>query len=234
MTTPSELFALSQGQKCQGDQRCHWCGAPCTRDILHDDTPPIPFVRSTSYAKVYSSPYCCTGCYLWRMNSRTVTFLPKNGEVLQKDRQSAKHHSWLLTPKDAFALKPYCLTGVTDPETVFSWLLKPTTPFTLMLRHPRSKTDVVPQLGAVNEGEVANGTRLLFTLDNVRHDYSVYELKMTLETGETDGKSAGVRVLFEAFGPYSLPVEKKDKGRPSDPRGNAKQILDAPVTKGRR
>ncbi len=216
MTTVSELYALSQGSKCEGDQKCHWCGGACNSQRIHDDVGPIPFQRTTTTAKVLSSAYCCIGCWLWRLRSRTITFLPAlNPDYPIKDRQTAKKHSWWITREGAWAIPQPFIPP--NPERVYSLLLKPPNPFALLLR---KDTDNQIQLGIVNNGSgVLADTPIQFTFDNVLHSYTVYELEQTLKTGEVTGKSAGTRILIETFGEWKLPEEPKKTtekgGRPS-------------------
>ena len=230
MTTVSELYALSQGSKCVGDQQCHWCGGACNRDRIHNDMDPIPFHKTITTAKIRSSPYCCTGCWLWRLRSRTIVYLPTlDPNPPLKDRQTAKNHSWWITKEGAWVIPQPFIPP--NPEPIYSLLLKPPNPFALLLR--KGDVDNQIQLGIVNNGPgVLADTPIQFTFDNVLHSYTVYELEQTLKTGESSGKSAGVRILLETFGPYTLPEEPKKTtekgGRPSQ-GGTDGKITKQPV-----
>ena len=227
--TASELFAISQGQHCMGNEKCHWCGAPCDRSHIHDDPPPIPFVRSQHCALFPTQPYTCIGCRLWRRQRVTVHY--HNGAL--KDRQCAFNHSWWMLPDGAWALE------LKDSSKLYEMLLKPPSVFCLSLR-----TQPVPnylQLALVNVLPGCSAeTVVAFTCDNVRHRYCVQELEHALLTGNTDGMQAGVRALIEALGPLQVapPIKlvdeepsvknghsqpKRGRGRPTEEEKNARQ-----------
>lgn len=202
LSTASQLYAMSQGAKCQGSEECHWCLAPCERRWLHDDDLPIPFVRSKSTAKRPSSLYVCTGCWLYRMPRITVRYL--NGKL--KDRQSPEKHSWLITEQDAFSLDP------TDSPAIYNQLLSPPVRFALSFLTDRGTNNLL-QLQLLNDLDtVLADTPLHFTIDNIPHTYTTYELEEALRHG-VEGKLPGVRALIEHLGPYQIPEEKVKRGR---------------------
>lgn len=53
--SPSDILAVSQAMRNEGEDRCHWCGSACERKWLHDDVAPLPFFRSRSTARNPSS-----------------------------------------------------------------------------------------------------------------------------------------------------------------------------------
>lgn len=207
MLGSGELFAVSQGARCEGNEKCHWCKAPCGRNFPHDDPPPIPFVRSREGAKNPGGLYVCEGCRLYRRPSCTVWWLTDGF----KDRQSLRKLSWWLTADGARGIR-----REEDRETLWNVLLAPPPLFCLsLLENPKLENHL--HHAVVNDHDVVQAdTTLYFTVDNVKFDFSVYELKEACKHGP-EGKSPGVQALIGYLGEYRLPDEKHvehRRGRP--------------------
>lgn len=212
---PKDGFAIlkqiiyKQGGACF---ECHWCAAKCTRELFHDDPPPVPFTKTKSQAKRPASPYCCRGCWLWRRQRLGITYLTgswKDGRP--RDGQTPANHSWWITPDAALAL--------TQPDFPQLWelLCKPPKCFVLALvsppvYFPNGQVDPKTVVGnwlhlAVGNDleKVEMGTQLGFTINNVAHTYSVYELQNAFRDGDA-GKEPGVQALIRFLGspPASL------------------------------
>lgn len=198
----SELFCLSQGSACIGTGRwkCHWCGADCLNEFVHDDLPPIPFMRSTSTALCPFETYICYGCRLWRRPRVTISFLAGGF----KDGQTAKNHSWWITESHAWALKDKL-----DYDEVFKLLIKPPKKFILALKE-EGKTDTLLQLTKANDpGGIIAETPLYFTLNNIPHSYTIYELIESIRNNDPEPYGAGVRVLWNFLGGPPQEMKKK-------------------------
>lgn len=235
----SQLYARSQGYECKGPWRCHWCSAPCLDEFIHDDPPPVPFQRSTSTAKCPAEAYICVGCWAWRRPRTTISFL--SGGYL--DKQEAKGHSWLVTDKQAWALR---LGDFLDMDALYTQLLQPPRYFFLALRLPNDKIDTLLQLAQANcyEGIHAN-TPLRFTVNNIVHQYTVYELGEAMKNGPP-AYGPGISALYRALGEPSaeakkqvVPLQakeepsKKTAGRPKpkdDARHTTKKVVLASGT----
>lgn len=199
----TELYAISQRSECNGNESCHWCGAPCERSWFHDEPAPYPFVKTHSNAKRPSSPWICKGCYLFRRQSITV----KSISGTSKDRQCPLNHSWWITEKDAISIdKPSYLD-------LYAILLNPPKRFCLSLIDGTVQNRI--HLAFANDfiGMSAT-TPIAFTINNVPFSYSVYELQEAIET-ETTGKEPGVRELIAILGrPCEVKqVARNDSGR---------------------
>lgn len=201
----SELFAYAHEARCEGPFACHWCSAPCSRTHIHDDYPlPIiaPGYRLRSLARRPSSPFICRGCWLWRRKRVTITYL--NGDF--KDGQAASKQSWLILPsKGAFALNESCR------EEVWPFLLKPAKRFCLAFYD--GEENHLQLMQAVDLIGVTIETPLRYTINNIIHEYTVYDLEQSIKHQEE--KTPGVRGLVRMLGklPDAQPVEVK-KGRP--------------------
>lgn len=235
----SEFFALTQATKCEGEDHCHWCGAPCKRYWFHDEKPPVPFVKSPSLARNPASPYICVGCWLWRKKSVTVKFL--DNKTL-KDSQTPCNHSWYITLSGSWALRKEDL-----PDLIVK-LLNPPDQFILsfvelpsynndVLRgrngHSHSGTNLnhLQFCVANNPGPIELGTPLWFTVNNTPFKFTLYELQDAIVKQDAVGKEPGVRELLRITGMPSKEVvpeklhtptadvngEKKDRGRPPAP-----------------
>lgn len=230
--TAPELFALSLGEECTGNNACHFCAAPCSQRYHHDDLPPTVGVRSRSKARRAGNPWMCVGCHLWRQRKRITANWLGGG---QKDGVWAANHSWLILDKKWGELDPgpYALRRDCFP-ILYRFLLKPPARWCLTLREDcktwlsgkkngRENAFQVPDpsltapenmlhVAEVNDvKEVLAGTSFQFTLNNVVHKYSPYELEQGLRHGK-EGKEPGVRVLIELLGPFPLPPLPPEPG----------------------
>jgi hypothetical protein len=201
----SELFAISQGEECCGTEECHWCASKCDRRWLHDDPPPVPFARTKSSARRPSNHYVCVGCQVYRRPSVTINFL--SGGI--KDRQTLKNHGWWLDEAGVWAVRT-----PQDSQALYKRLLNPPTVFALALLNDDRCENLLNLAFANDNASVAADTVLKFTVNNVPHEYTVYELIEGLRHG-AEGKMGGVRALIGLLGPIDVkPEEKRPRGRP--------------------
>jgi hypothetical protein len=202
----SELFALSQSSRNEGDFECHWCSSKCRNYFRHDDSPIVVGRRSTTTAKRPANAYICAGCWLWRRTSVTVDHM--NGS--QTDRQQAKKWPWLITSEKAMGIK-----SPDDFKALYEFLLAPVNTYVLALLEGDVENQL--QLMEVNDiAEIRGETKMVFTLNNIPHYYSVYELESAIKHG-ADGKEPGVAALIRLLGEYDLEeeeVKKRGRGRP--------------------
>jgi hypothetical protein len=204
LNTASELYALSQGGKCTGKEECYWCTAPCERKWVHDDAPPVPFTKKKTTAKRPGNLYICTGCWMYRMERITIRFLDNTF----KDRQKPQSHSWWITKEDARSIGKY------DYDTLYSYLLNPPLIFSLSLISDINIPNLLQLQLLNNLDKIQAETELQFTLNNIPHTYTVYELEEGLKHG-SEGKMPGVQALIRHLGPHQLILDvKKGKGRP--------------------
>lgn len=215
------LFAHSQGLVCQGRWRCHWCGSPCHNDFIHDDPPPIPFIRSNSTAKCPGESYICAGCWRWRRGKTTVNFLDGH----YQDGQLLKQHSWWITEETALAV------AKGDGKYLYPLLLKPPKRFTLMLLDGQHMDNLLQLAVANDPGGIIAETPLHFTLNNIPHTFSIYEMEEAVRYGP-EAYGPGVRALFaflgkvpdeikQRFPPPDKEADRKGRGRPQ-PKDDAK------------
>lgn len=206
--TAAMLYARAQGHECTGMFKCHWCGSPCSNHICHDDPPPVPFQRSNSTAKFPSEPYVCVGCQCWRWPKMTVVFM--DGEY--KDGQTAKNHSWFITPGNAWAIK-LGKDGQACCEKLYEILIDPPLRFALALRGDEYKVDTLIQLAIANDpGGILADTPLAFTIDNIPHSYTIYELTEAIRNGPSY-YGPGVRALWRLLGEPPAQLKEKFPGR---------------------
>lgn len=220
----SELFAISQGSFNFGDGRwkCHWCGSElCTNEFAHDDVPNVPFLRSKSTAKCPIESYICHGCWLWRRGKTTVNFLAGSFQ----DSQLAKNHSWWITEQGACALKYQ-----KDFDELYRLLSKPPKRFVLALRRPEDKVDTLIQLAVANDpGGILAKTPLFFTINNIQHEFTVYELTESFKNGK-DVYGPGVRALWDFLGEPPDDVKSRHPSSKDDVRKQGeKQKRDNPL-----
>lgn len=195
----SMLFARSQGLECCGLWKCHWCGAPCSNEFIHDDPPPIPFVRSRSTALCPSESYQCVGCWAWRRPRQTAMFF--GGGYL--DRQTPKWHSWFITEDNALAIRELSY------PLLYEKLVDPPRRFVLALRDLTNPVDTLLQVAKLNDpGGVLADTPLKFTLNNISHEYTVYELGEAIKHGPA-GCEPGVHALVNFLGKPPEKVREK-------------------------
>jgi hypothetical protein len=208
------LFAHAHGQEIRGPARCHWCGNPCDRLWPHDDLPPLPFTKQKYHALCPSEPWVCVGCWLYRRKRVTLRFF--SGDF--RDGQAAGDHSWLLTEGGFWGLSPYCLKSPQLRE----FFLKPPLRWALAVRDGREPPACLIHRTPLNDlPEVQVGSLLRFTINNVEHTYSVFELSQAMAHG-TPGKQAGTRELFRLLGEPRLkpplpPPPPSVGGRPKEP-----------------
>jgi hypothetical protein len=209
--TAPELYAISQGRRCKGPHRCHWCASPCESGVAADD-PVHPFVRRAVFAACPSEPWQCVGCTLFKM--RRVTVLHLDGGFT--DRQCPEEHSWLITREGAHAL------DFRDPEsveTLRTTLLRPPCEFVLTLRAGAGKNFLHLAKANVN-AEVKADTRLAYTVDGTTFFYTPHQLAAASKDPEkAQGFEAGALDLTGRLGPWaSRPAEatppKRGRGRP--------------------
>lgn len=224
----SELFAKSNQAECSGEDRCYWCSAPCKRLWPHGEPPPIPFVRSYTTAKVPCSGYICSGCWYWRRKRTTVFYLRGNGAL--KDGQTAAKHSWWVTVDEQYAIQlPQ------DAIALYERLLNPPKAFFLSLRDGEEYETLLQQGIANDNDTVKADTTLYFTINNIIHCYTVYELEAALRDKDPVGKEPGVRALIKLLGPYELlkhtekeeEEEKRGRGRPKGLGQDSKDIKES-------
>lgn len=208
MLSASDLYAIANSNRNHGKEECHWCGSACNDSFIHNDPPPVPFVRSRSTAKRPCAIHICTGCWLYRRQRITVRFLDGGFS----DRQNPCKHSWWITLQEASGISKY------NYHALYRLLLNPPLCFCLSLRTDE-KTDNLIQLSVANDLEEINATtELCYTLNNIKLVYTIYELEEAIKHGP-EGKMPGVRMLVETLGGYTLPLEepvmkKTGAGRP--------------------
>lgn len=201
------VYARSQGTVCTGDCECHWCGSKCGRQWIHDDPPRLVGQRPNGYSKIPNSPFICAGCWLFRRKRITVPFLHGG----YKDSQSPRDYSWLITPDGAWAI-------IKDSfAKLYEKLISPPPIFCLSLLDGKIENRL--QLAFVNQNEqVRADSSFDFTINNIKHTYSIYELEEALKSGDSGGVEPGVRALITLLGPTKLMAfqseEKKGRGRP--------------------
>lgn len=200
--TASDLYAKSQGWPNDGDDRCHWCGSRCTRQVAHDEPTPTPFVKRTTTALFPSSQFICRGCQLWRRERITVNFY----EGGLKDVQKPQNWNWFVTEREA---RVPCI-GKPD---IYKSLVNPPNRFFLALIEP-GNINMIHQAIANDCVDLTNDTQLRFTLNGMGLSYTIYELEHGLRSGP-DGRMPGVQALLRMFGPPpSGPPKEKKPGRP--------------------
>lgn len=198
----SELYASVQSTVCIGPDECHWCSAKCKRLWPHDEQPTFQYntrQASTFHALRPSNSYICTGCWHFRRKSVTIRFL--DGKIL--DRKAPKDFSWFITEEEALAIDK---KSPLDKIKLYELLLKPPTTFCLMIRETG---DNRIQSAIVNDmEEIRADTPLRFTIDNVLHEYTIYELEKALKNTDVGGNEPGVQALFRIYGQIEHFIEK--------------------------
>ena len=122
----SNFYAQICNRPNKGFSECHWCGAKASQGVIHDEPPPIPFIRSATQklAARQRNPWLCNGCVLWRQSSITTWSL--QGKI--KDGRSPMRCSWWLTEKSALEIRL-----PDDAQALWKLLLKPPLRFCLAL-----------------------------------------------------------------------------------------------------
>lgn len=180
----SELFAISQGSLCSGEDSCHWCSAPCPRSWPHDDSAILPFMKSRFPAKRPGNAYVCSACWLYQRKRITVQFLD-NSFV---DGQTASNHSWWITSRGAWGLQ------ATDYKMLLDLLLQPPAQFVLSLITDKTITNYLQLALANNMPAINVETTFAFTINNIPHTYTIYELEQAIRHGSA-GRLPGVQAL---------------------------------------
>lgn len=224
MLLASDLYAISQSSKCEGNDECHYCSAPCKKHLPHMEPVPLPGNKRPYVAKRPGNGYICMGCWLWRRQSLTIEWMDgklKNGAIQMggfRDRQTPSNHSWYITDERAWSVMPHPhhLTSQPTNEALYSLLLKPKIRFCLALLEGGSKNHL--QLMIANEiAKIEADTPITYTVNGIPYHYTVYELEEALKYRETEGKEPGVAMLLHLLGPSNLfppKVEEKKMGRP--------------------
>lgn len=203
----SEVFAISQGHRCEGIDECHWCSAPCPKLWTHDDPPNFVIAQRSklrSLARRAANAYICKGCWLYRRTSVTVNYLSGG----QKDRQVPSKQCWFVTEKGAWGVRPQ------DGIALFRNLLNPPDRFWLsLLTEPNLCNHL--QLCINNDiKEFSPQEELIFTVNGVPHTYTVSELDLFTK-GKQEATSSGLLALIRIFGrPPIEEQEKRGRGRP--------------------
>jgi hypothetical protein len=217
----SEMYASSLGARCGGPDMCHWCGGGCERRWVHDDPPPLPFVKTHGSAKFPTKMYVCEGCRLFRRPRVTVPFL--GGGF--KDGRPASSYGWLITPFESSAL------GDGSYKDLCGKLLAPPLYFCLSLVEDHKVANLLHLMEVNDNPEVKADTPLHFTVNNIRHTYTVYELEKALKGGG-EGREPGVRALVRILGSsLRLPelVKEADGGKGDEARGRGRPVKDKDV-----
>lgn len=205
----SELLAISQGTKCSGFDECHWCAAPCDRLYPHDDDPILPFVKKTFTAKRPDNGWVCKGCFHFRLHRTTIPYL--HGGF--KDGKAPRNHSWFITRSGANVV---CRNE--SAEALYPLLLDPPRCFVLALLDDVKINNHIHQAIANEPEELKTDTKLWFTLNNIPHTYTTYELREALKNGKSTGTEPGVQALIRWLGSYTKLAEennqKREVGRP--------------------
>lgn len=223
----SQLYAESQGAVCFGSFECYWCGAPCHTTWPHGQPPPMigRDTKTKLFAKRPGNHFICVGCWLWQRKRITVTYL--DGGF--KDGQCPMEHSWLITKQDAFGLKS------TSYKKLYDILLAPPLKFSLSFLTEPNLNNLLQFALVNNNAELQVGTPLAFTVNNIPHTYTVYELTHALKNGP-EGTDPGVQALIRILGPHKMieleiPDEKRGRGRPVGAYLEDARALQKPVKK---
>lgn len=239
--TAPQLFAISQGNNhIAGDDRCHWCGSPCPRKWPHDDAgtnlhyvapintdPSSNLYRKRTTAKCPGNSYICIGCSIYRRKRVTVNFM---GGGL-KDRQEPRHHSWWVDTTGGWAVNKQCA------EDMCLRLMMPPHQFVLSLLTDDCKENLIHLAVANDLVEIKADTPLTYTLNNKPLEYTIYEFEEAMKHG-TEGKSPGVRALFDFFGIYTIATNrveeiqevKRKRGRPPKVQPPSNESVNRLVT----
>lgn len=202
----SEIYSNGMGDTCQGLDQCHWCAAPCDRMCVHDDDPIIPFVKRTLTAKKPANHWICRGCFHFRAKRTTINYLHGG----YKDGKSPRTLSWWMTRSGNHVV---CKNE--SAVNLYPLLLDPPRCFVLALLDDQTVTNNIHQAIANEPEEMKADTPLYFTLNNIPHTYTVYELREALGSSNASGREPGVQALIRWLGKYDMPMEpKREVGRP--------------------
>ena len=221
----SNFYAQICNRPNKGFSECHWCGAKASQGVIHDEPPPIPFIRSATQklAARQRNPWLCNGCVLWRQSSITTWSL--QGKI--KDGRSPMRCSWWLTEKSALEIRL-----PDDAQALWKLLLKPPLRFCLALLENEKVNHL--QLCFLNDvARIEGETPLWYTLDGLELEYTVYGLEMALNFPEAE-RAPGVSALLRLLGPCTsfqppvpVPAEPK-RGRPTENEEVSPKPKDGP------
>lgn len=216
-TTASSIYAMAYGVHKTGPDRCYYCGASCPREVAHGE--PSPHLlrwagRRPVTALCPGNAYCCGGCQAWRRPRASFAVL--GGGV--KDNTQAKRHAWYATPSAAWVV------GEKSSRALYERLLTPPCRFFLaLLEGGDAAPDNLLQLAEGNDNPIVKAdTPLHFTVNNIRHTYTVYELQQAVR-GDA-GREPGVRALVRLLGPVptDMPEVREPETPPPTPPGKPK------------
>lgn len=217
----SDLYAKSNGKTNKGHQRCHWCGAPCGIEDLHDDQERIAFRRWKSEAAVPDSHWQCLGCKLFRR----LRYTPTNLNEKDGPKGSPQHSSWFIIDKRARRIDHSCYAELREI------VLKPPSQFVLMFLEVEQVNKL--HLAKLNEHpEIRTDTPLLFTVDNVVHTYTVYELESAIQNGG-NGVGGGSRWLASHLKPWGTEMQSSEPITDDEDDEPQSQPGKEPVKRGR-
>lgn len=115
--TASELFALAHGYPLSvGDERCHFCGAPCRQTNYYFVVRRL--FEPDERANIPDSCWICDGCQLMERQSATIFF--HDGSY--KDGCRWQDYSWVVTDQKAVAF------GLEHKQALRQICLKPPLP----------------------------------------------------------------------------------------------------------
>jgi len=202
------LWAVAHGDTCSGKYECHWCGNPCKDEVVHDDHPPIPFVRnSRSSALRPGNAFICKGCQIFRRKRITVTGL--GGGFA--DSKNSKDFSWWCSERGAWILEKK------DFPVLYPILLTPPLKFVLALRDSSGGDNVVHMMVCNAHEQIKANTELFFTINGVKHNFCLYDLQSCIVDNigsSSPGVAALVRFLGKPPDIITTSQEKKhDHGR---------------------
>lgn len=230
LTAPA-LYASAHGRKCEGPDRCHWCGAPCPRLLIHDDNRSPMIQTRHPHARFPGNAYQCMGCWLFGRQRVTVFY----ADGTYKDGQTPYKHSWWITEKECRSIRiPQ------DAPSLYRMILRPPLKFALALLDGPNPPPNRLQLALANDHqEIKASTPLTFTVNEVPFCYNIYELEEVLTSPDADlsGRLPGVRELIRLLGPYKELEDsiKKERGRPSGSEtlpNMTKKLVAATATSG--
>lgn len=188
----SELFAMSQEIRLQGIHECHWCGAKCSDKWVHDGPPNLPFVRSSEPAKRIANHYICQSCWVWRKPRVTLSFINNTFQ----DSECALKRSWWITTNGSWAVRSL------DFQELYKHVIKPPIQFCLSLINSGNVSNHLQCMVVNTHPEIRADTPLHYTLNNIPHTYTVYELEEAIKTNDANGTEPGVQALIRTLGPY--------------------------------
>lgn len=214
----SELFAISQNSKCEGNKECYWCGAPCGEGHTHSEPMPRVIAQKNLQVSRPASPWICEGCFLFRRPSISIFDLNRKWV---KDRQTCPKWSILITERETLGIT------LAAKDSLQKFLLSPSQRFCLMILN-RANIENRLHHAIVNDvRQVLEGTEFHFTVDNVPHSWSVASLRHGINN-EPNGTEAGVRFFLENFGPWT-PDPKEEPRGPGKRKVEDAKVLLKPV-----